>query len=132
MSLSLKLGVLLLEAPVPVGVRYTETPCLHILDTALDQVSGHLVQWAKEGQKVLDSLIREFGLALKVFGDLRDYHLDYPLPRAGLRLNQWQATHGLYVLIKDIIEVPHLFYVSWDLAAHLTYLCNAFETCVRV
>ena len=57
MSLPLKLGVLLRETPAPVGVRYTEAPCLHILDTALNQVSRLLVQWAKQGQKVLDSLI---------------------------------------------------------------------------
>jgi hypothetical protein len=69
---------------------------------------------------------------LKVFGDFRDYNLDYPLARPGFRLNQGQATNCLYVLIEDIIEVPHLVYVSRDAAAHLTYLCNAFETSVRV
>jgi phosphotransferase system HPr-like phosphotransfer protein len=69
---------------------------------------------------------------MKVFGDFRDYHLDYPLAQAGFRLNQGQATHGLYVLIQNIVEVPHLVYVSRDAAAHLTYLCNAFEACIRV
>jgi hypothetical protein len=68
---------------------------------------------------------------VKVFGDFRDYHLDYPLARPGFRLNQWQATHGLNVLIEYMIQVPHLIYVSGDATTHLTYLCNAFEACVR-
>ena len=69
---------------------------------------------------------------MTVFGDFRNYHLDYPLARSGFRLNQWQTAHGLYVLIEYIIEVPHLLYVSWDETAHLTYFCNAFETSIRV
>ena len=69
---------------------------------------------------------------MKVFGDFRDYHLDYPLARPGFRLNQGQATYGLNVLIENMIQVPHLIYVSGDATTHLTYLCNAFETSVRV
>ena len=68
---------------------------------------------------------------MKIHGDFRNDHLDYPLARAGFSLNQGQATHGLYVLIEHMIEVPHLINVSRDFTAHLTYLCNAFEACVR-